>query len=327
MRAARPARLALGAWLTCAALAPTPAGAQTAPPALRAPDDARKAPGDNLEQARETFRRGVASFKRGDYRAALAAFHRSYELSDNAQVLFNLGETYWQLRDYAGAMNAFARYLERGESIAPSRRAALEQRMASLRDSVGRVEVRAAEGASLLLDDEALGPAPLAPPFFVNAGRHKFAASPGVTRTVDVVGGDELAIDLRPAPAEAPPPAAPARPAPRPRTPAPSTAPAWALTATAAALGAGAAVAGAFALGAKRDYDDALSTFPVERDDVDEARARTRVLGATADLLGLAALGTGVAAAYLWLSRPHAPAAAAWRLQIAGPALALHARF
>ncbi len=315
---ARLARLALGAWLACSALAPAPAGAQKAP-----------APAARLEQARDTFRRGVSAYKQGDYRAALAAFHRSYELSENAQVLFNLGETYWQLHDHAGAMNAFVRYLERGEAIAPSRRSALEQRVAALRERVGRVEVRAEVGAALSLDDEALGPAPLAAPFFVGAGRRRFAAAPGVARTVDVVGGDELAVDLRAAPAPAPPaPAtAPPRPPP-PRAPArPSTAAAWGATAAAAGLGAGALIAGALALSAKGDYDDAVTTFPAERDDVDGARSRARALGITADVLGVAALGTGAFAAYLWLSRPRAPDAAAWGVRLAGPALVVQARF
>lgn len=321
---ARFARLVLGGWLAAGVvLSPALARAQTP----------TKAPAERIDQARETFRRGVAAYKQGDYRAALAAFRRSYELSANAQVLFNLGEAHWQLRDYGEAMNSFVRYLERGESIAPARRAALERRIAEIRERVGRVGVLAPEGAALTLDDTPLGPAPLASPYYVSAGPHKFAASPGTTRAVDVVGGDELEVDLRPAaaPPPPPPPAPASTPAPAPAQPAPSPPSntlVWGVTAAAAVLGVGAAVTGAIAIDSKHDYDHALETFPVERDKVDSARSRTRAFGLTADILGAATIGTGAFAAYLWLSRPRpAPNTTGWGVGLVGSGLAVQGRF
>lgn len=276
----------------------------------------------------------MAGYKRGDYRTALVEFRRSYDITADARVLFNLGETHWQLHDYGEAMNAFTRYLERGEAIPPARRSALEQRIATLHERVGRVEVRAEAGATLSIDDGPLGSAPLAEPFFVSAGRHKFAASPGVSRTVDVAGGDELNVDLSPAPAPvaavvAPPPPAPSTPARPSEPPPPSTTLAWGVTGAAVALGAGAVLVGSIAIGAKHDYDHAVESFPADHDEIHEARSRTRLFGTTADVLGVAALGTGAFAAYLWLSRPHPRAtnAATWGLQIAGPSLVLQSRF
>jgi tetratricopeptide (TPR) repeat protein len=91
--------------LLCASLvlahAPRGALAQSAPQG-GAPQTAEAA-----REARERFQRGVELYKEGDYRAALLEFRHAYRLSPNPVVLFNIAQSHYELRDYAGAKTAF----------------------------------------------------------------------------------------------------------------------------------------------------------------------------------------------------------------------------
>jgi tetratricopeptide (TPR) repeat protein len=87
--------LALGAGMTVA----TPARAESAPEEV---DPAAR------KEASERFRRGVKLYRDADYVAALVEFKRAYELAPNFRVLYNLGQTSRQLKDYAAALDAYS---------------------------------------------------------------------------------------------------------------------------------------------------------------------------------------------------------------------------
>jgi len=57
-----------------------------------------------VREAGKHFQRGVTLYNETDYRAALVEFRRAYDLAPNAAVLYNIGETEYQLRDYASAL-------------------------------------------------------------------------------------------------------------------------------------------------------------------------------------------------------------------------------
>src|SRR5580704_5653549 len=71
-------------------------------------------PDSPTKQAADHFDRGVAMYGEADYRAALVEFKKAYEIAPNAAVLYNLGQTYYQLQNYAEALSAFEQYIALG---------------------------------------------------------------------------------------------------------------------------------------------------------------------------------------------------------------------
>src|SRR4051812_31637230 len=61
------------------------------------------------KEAGTHFQRAVQLYSEADYRAALVEFKRAYELAPHVTVLYNLGQTHYQLQNYAEALNTFER--------------------------------------------------------------------------------------------------------------------------------------------------------------------------------------------------------------------------
>ena len=64
-------------------------------------------PQAQLDEARAHFNRGVKFYKDADYRSALVEFQEAYRVAPNARLMFNIGQTYDELQDFAGAVKAF----------------------------------------------------------------------------------------------------------------------------------------------------------------------------------------------------------------------------
>jgi hypothetical protein len=167
-----------------------------------------------VASARAHFARGVKLYEEDDFRAALIEFSRAYELAPNWGVLFNVGQSYYQLRDYAGALRTLERYeAEGGAQIPSDRRAQIDRELDELRGRVAHVTLTAnVAGADFSLDDAAIGRSPLAGPILIGAGRHRLSASKAgylpTVRIVDIAGSDDVAIALELREEEARPPVA-----------------------------------------------------------------------------------------------------------------------
>jgi hypothetical protein len=170
---------------------------------------------ESQAQASEHFSRGVKLYQEDDYRAALIEFTRAYELAPNWAVLYDIGQSYYQLRDYAGALRTLERYVsEGGDKMAPDRKAQVDRELTELRGRVAHVTVVAnVEGVDVMLDDAPLGHASATEPYLIGAGRHRFSASHAgyvtASRVVDIAGGDVLSVRLDLAPTAPPSPTAP----------------------------------------------------------------------------------------------------------------------
>ena len=153
----------------------------------------------NVEAAKH-FQRGVTMYNEADYRAALVEFRRAYETSPNAAVLYNIGQTYYQLQNYAAALVALGRYLtEAGPSA--SHRREVEATVDTLQSRVGKVAITTSlPGADITVDDELVGKTPLDEPVLVSIGRRKITALRDgrvtETRFVDVAAGDTVNVAL-----------------------------------------------------------------------------------------------------------------------------------
>ena len=121
------------------------------------------------------FDRGVLLFNEGDFRAALVEFRRAYEMTGNYKMLYNVGQTEYELQDYAGALKSFQRYLEAGGTeIESGRRAEVEGEVKGLGARVAHLKITSnVDGAEVLIDDVLIGKTPLAEPVLVSIGRRK----------------------------------------------------------------------------------------------------------------------------------------------------------
>ena len=169
------------------------------------------------------FQRAVKLYSEEDYRGALVEFKRAYELSNNYVILYNLGQTQFQLRDYASALSAFEKYLANGGSqIATARRQEVEKDLDDLRGRVARITIEVSvAGANVSVDDVVIGKSPLPGPVTVSTGARKLSATkeglPSVTRTIEIAGGDKATVKLDfPVPASAPAPSLPKSEQPAP---------------------------------------------------------------------------------------------------------------
>jgi hypothetical protein len=159
-------------------------------------------PAAQVQQAREHFQRGVKLYEEEDYRASLIEFKRAYELAPNWAVLYNVGQSHYQLREYASALATMERYVaEGGAQIPPDRRAQVDREMAELRGRVAHVTLQVnVPDADITVDDVSVGKSPLPRAEVMSAGRHKIAATKAgyttTAKTVDIAGGDTLSIPL-----------------------------------------------------------------------------------------------------------------------------------
>jgi hypothetical protein len=268
-----------------------------------------------LHEAAGHFARGVELYEEQDWRAALIEFDRAYALAPRFQALYNVAQCHYQLKDYAGALGAFERYLaEGGDRVKEDQREKVKATIDDLRGRVADVRVETSvSGAEVTVDDVVVGTSPLSLPLRLSEGRRKIAASKAglepVSRFVDIAGGDATEVKLVLAPAAtivAPVVATPAllRPAaasaPRGRSIAPALV---GFGLGAAGVGAGVAF-GLVAVSTKNDLDRVCSDRacpPSAQAQIDTLR-RDAVVSTVAFSVG--ALGVAAGAAW-WRSEEH----------------------
>ena len=276
------------------------------------------------QEAATRFKKGLELFKDGDYQAALIEFRRANELAPNFNVLYNIGQVYFQLQDYPNALNALERYMsEGGGNIPSSRRADVQRDIDKLRARTANMEiVVTVPDADVAIDDVVVGKSPMAKPILVSAGRHKVTISKvGFTSTskvVEIASGDSLKVPIDPVeqkvapivvvtdPNKPPdntnvvtppePPVAPPPPPPRP-------VPVAGIVVT-SGLVVGAVVTGVLALGAKSSLQDEVKSPTATRDSLDSAHSKLTGLALATDILvGSAVVALGVTL-YVGLSGP-----------------------
>jgi tetratricopeptide (TPR) repeat protein len=249
--------------------------------------------------AAKHFDRAVALYAEADYQGALVEFKRAYATAPNPTVLYNIGETEYQLQDYAGALAAFARYLSDAPAGA-AHRADVEGSLEVLRTRIAHLTVTTTPpGADVTVDDAAAGKTPLPDRLTVSVGHRKVTATlPGhapIVRYVDVAAGDDAVVtmvidDAAPAAAPVPSLATPVAPAPAPHSGGTLRTIGWITTAM---LAAGATGAGALALKASSNLQNARNTYPVSPATLQADADLTRTYSILADSLTIGAVVLG----------------------------------
>ncbi len=256
------------------------------------------------EEAGKHFGRGVSLYDEADYRAALVEFRRAYEIAPNAVVLYNIGETYYQLQNYAAALTALERYMAESPDTA-EHRAEVQKTLDILRSRVGKVVITTnVPGCEVTVDDEFVGKSPLPQAVPVSIGRRKITAMrsglPPDTRFVEVAAGDTASITLtleEPKAIEAP--ASKPLPAVAEEPPANHATTAWIIT---GGIGAAAIGMGIATYVESKHLQDARNTFGVTHDELQSKANRVTTFGIIGDSLGVAAIISGVIALKLTLS-------------------------
>ncbi|HEX3761524.1 MAG TPA: PEGA domain-containing protein [Kofleriaceae bacterium] len=262
-----------------------------------------------VADAGKHFQRGVTMYSEADYRAALVEFRRAYEIAPNAAVLYNIGQTYYQLQNYAAALVALGRYLTESGASAPHRRE-VEQTIDTLQTRVGKVAISTtAPGCDVTIDDELVGKTPLDEPVLVSIGRRKITAlrdgKVAETRFVDVAAGDTVTVSLTADATRGV--AAPGQSVTSHGTSQSTITTGWVITGVAGAAAIG---LGGYAWLASRDLSDARGTAPVptngvnaKRDDLNSKSSKVSTFSHIADIAGAAAVIAGGVTLYLSLSR------------------------
>jgi hypothetical protein len=240
------------------------------------------------------FQRGVELYNDGDFRGALVEFKRAYAIWPRANVLYDIGQTEFQLLDYAAALKTMERYLaETGANAA--HRAEVEGTVEVLRGRVGRLAVSAdAEGCDVLVDDQPAGTTPAS--VLVSVGPRKVAVTcngrPPAVRTVEVTAGEVTRVDLRGLRAPSTLPALRAS-VPPPKEPEPhrmtkaGLAACWSVTAL---VGAATVATGASTLVQQSRLQQLKTSFPVTSDQLDKQAQLVLGLSIASDVLGAATL-------------------------------------
>lgn len=272
------------------------------------------------QEAARRFEHAIKLYEEGDYTLALAEFERVYQLVPDYRVLYNISQVSIQLGRYARAFRTLKDYLNRGAAeLTPERAAAVQADLTQLAGKVARVTVQVEPaGAQVKVDGVAVGRSPLPEPLVVDVGEHQIQVElPGYvaqSQTLTLAGGDrrDAAFTLQQAPAAVA--AAPPGQRDKPRG-ASSSADThtssnrgtwlgigWTATGT---LAAGAIISGALGASAAGDLRDLKGTPSTDaRAELERAqtRARTRLL--VADVLGAAAVATGIVTLYVHVSGP-----------------------
>jgi tetratricopeptide (TPR) repeat protein len=154
------------------------------------------------EEASERFLKGVELYDSGDLRAALIEFRRAYELVPTYQVLYNMGQTASELKDYVEAYDYYKSYLRKGkDKIDTDRRKEVSGQIKMLEGYLASIKIRVSEDdAEVSVDGVVVGVSPLYQAIKVSAGRRKIVVNKeGFApweRKLDLAGRDKEAVTV-----------------------------------------------------------------------------------------------------------------------------------
>ncbi len=131
-----------------------------------------------------------------------SSFAARTRLDPRYQALYNIGETYYQLQDYAHALETLTSYLAKGGAqVSDGRREEVQKEIEKLGTRVATIEVttRASRASRSPSTTSPQGHAAYGP-LTVSAGRRKLTATragkPPITQVIEVAGGDAKKITL-----------------------------------------------------------------------------------------------------------------------------------
>ena len=155
------------------------------------------------KEADRHFKAGVALFKEGKFKEALAEFERAYEIAPHPLVLYNIAGCHRELSSYGEAIRFYERFLKEGKGQVPATRLTTAQtELDAILARIARITIviQGPPYAQLFLDGAPLGTMPVPMPLVLPPGEHKIVAKADgykdAERTLRVASGDEAEISL-----------------------------------------------------------------------------------------------------------------------------------
>jgi hypothetical protein len=231
------------------------------------------------DKAKIEFRKGNKLYKAKKYNKAVQAFRKAYEIKARWRYLYHIGRSEAALGKPILAVQAFEKYLAKGKNKIPKKRQkAVRRKLKKLRSQIGKLDVRAPNGATVFLNGTKVGKTPIRKPLQVKANKDHVVSVEldGKTlpkQTVRVSGTETATLKFeKPVeePDEAAKEAAKAKKKKPKRLP-PLEIAGWSTLAGGAALLIIGTVTGAMALSLDKDLvDDCENGCPDRKDDVDK---------------------------------------------------------
>ncbi len=273
-----------------------------------APAAAQPGAAQRSEEAKQRYMKGVELHDEGDYQSALIEFRRSYDLVPNFNVLFNVGQEYFNLADYANALKTFQQYMEEGgKRIPPNRKEQVEGYIEKLKSRVATMAVKVnVQGAELKVDDQVIT-ALIPGSVLVSTGKRRIEVSKQgyrtQTKTEEFAGQEtkEVVFELQPEAmlsqgdgSKPPIVIIGDQKMTQAKEPGPPIAPIvmWSLT---GALGIGTGVFGGLALANQSSLDELKREEGHTTDELDDAAANARNMAIATDVfLGATVIAAGL---------------------------------
>lgn len=159
-------------------------------------------------QARARFKEGVEAFDKGKYEEARLAFLQAYTLKKHPAVLLNLAQSSAKSNHPLEAAGYFKQFLKESTTASPQQKKDAEAGLADVRKKIGTIDVVAAAGTQVTMDDQPVGTTPLGDVLDVEPGQHTLKGA-GQTVTVTASVGQKTEARLlpqdKPAPVTPPP--------------------------------------------------------------------------------------------------------------------------
>ena len=270
---------------------------------------------DSSLAASKHFDLGMQLYREGNARGALIEMFRAYAIAPSPRLLFNIGQTALEAKDYATAYDALSRYLAADPpDLTPARRRTVEADLGAASARVGFLVLQTdLDSPEATIDGVATPLRAKAIP--LESGRHQLRVTGRdgtiVSRFVDISAGDSTRVRiLRPVqPAQSNPTpsvtlssgGSAALPAPAPlrgripsRPPVVSAPSPWRWTGVSATatLGVTGAVLGVLTSRANADHEALLREVPGDSRRIESSEQRVRRLALMTDIaLGAALLG------------------------------------
>jgi tetratricopeptide (TPR) repeat protein len=281
------------------ALGPSPAWAQgPSTPADSQPNE------EALAEAARRYDLGLKLYAEGEFRLAVIEFERTYQITNDYRVLYNIGQVRIQLGNYAKAIGFLNEYLKLGgDKISEDRKKAVEADLEMLASRTGKVKIAAnVAGADILVDDLVVGQSPMTDEVLLDAGEHKITARKAGydarAQQLTLAGADstQISIKLEKLPEGGQKVIVVKQ----------ESDPTWMIAAWTATgvLAVGAGVTGGLGIKAANDLEDMRKDPDATPDERESQADRAKTLLLSADVMGAAAIVTGGIALYLTLSAP-----------------------
>jgi hypothetical protein len=154
-------------------------------------------------EANSEYQAAVLVYGVGDFATALLKFQRAYELSREGRLLWNMAVCEKNLRHYSRALRLVERYEQEARPMMTEQdRREASDLVNAIGSFVGQIWVTVdVPGATVSIDDEPVGTAPLATPVHTDIGPRRLRASmPGYLdhfETVRVAGRTDLRVWIK----------------------------------------------------------------------------------------------------------------------------------